>query len=74
MSYPAAVRLRAFPKLTAERAFRLGLGVTLEEAARRAAITLTRASLIERDPGSARPGELERLRKGVEAASREGGQ
>ena len=59
---------RSFPKLTKPRAYRLRRAVRLAEAARLAGLSSARASLVERNPEIARPGELERLRSGVDRA------
>jgi ribosomal protein L13E len=51
------------------RLARLGRGVALSEAARAAGLTLSRASIIERHPDLAKPGEIDRLLEGVERAA-----
>jgi hypothetical protein len=57
--------------LTAVRAHRLEHGITLFEAATRAGLTSFRVSVIERDPSTARPGELDVLRLAVDAIAAE---
>jgi hypothetical protein len=57
--------------LTDQRAYRLRVGVTLLAASFYARLSLARASTLERFPGLAKPGELERLRAGVDRAVRE---
>jgi hypothetical protein len=51
------------------RLARLEKGVALSEAARAAGLTLSRASIIERNPNLARDGEIARLLDGVERAA-----
>lgn len=51
------------------RSERLSRRVALAEAARAAGMSLNRASIIERQPDVAKPGELDRLRAGVERAA-----
>lgn len=66
-------RLREFPLLTEERAYRLRAGLTLQEVSIAAGLTLSRASLAERHPDRAKPGELAALRAAVDRlASRAG--
>lgn len=60
---------RRLPRLTKAREYRLRRGVVLTMAAVYAGIPPTRASLIERFPERARPGELERLRAAVDRAA-----
>jgi hypothetical protein len=57
--------------MTAAREYRLRRGVTLMRAAVWAGMSLFRASVIERFPERARPGETERLRAGVDRAATE---
>lgn len=59
-------RIGTLPPLTEARKFRLEHRVPLVSAALAAAIPSSRASIIERDPSVARPGELERLMAAVE--------
>ncbi len=66
-----ATRRRAFPELTELRAARLRRGLTLAAVAAQAGVSLTRASLIERDPSLARPGELDALRNTINAIATE---
>lgn len=61
---------RIFP-LTEQRAIRLRCCVALSDAARLSDLTLSRASLLERHPDRARPGELARLSEGVARAAAE---
>jgi len=60
---------RALPPLTPPREYRLRRGVPLVTAAVHADLPPSRASEIERFPERARPGELERLRMGVDSAA-----
>jgi hypothetical protein len=62
---------KKFPPMTGPREYRLRRGVTLAEAAVFSRLSMFRASVIERDPTVARPGELERLRRGVDRAAME---
>lgn len=62
------IERRRMVGLTKPREYRLRRGVTLAEAAVLCEMTLSRASVIERYPQQARPGEIEQLREGVEAA------
>jgi hypothetical protein len=64
---PNNPRSRLSP-LTEVRAYRLRFAVPLVQAAYHAGLSLSRASEIERFPDRARPGELKRLRGGVDAA------
>ena len=62
---------RRLPPLTPAREYRLRRGVPLVTAAVHADIPPSRASEIERFPDRAQPGELARLRKGVDFAARQ---
>lgn len=68
VTFPPVAR-RRMPPMTAPRAYRLGVRVTLVRASVFADMSLARASEIERHPERARPGELERLRDAVDAAA-----
>jgi hypothetical protein len=67
---PLSNRWRMAP-MTRQRAYRLRRGVPLIKASVCAELSLVRASDIERHPDRARPGELERLRAGVDMAVKE---
>lgn len=62
---------RGFYALTDIRIYRLQRCVRLTDAASRAGINAYRASLIERDPGSARAGEIEALHRAVDEIAAE---
>lgn len=64
-------RHRTIQPATRYRLYRLKRGVTLSEAARLAGFSLYVASVIERDPSRALPGQLERLREAVDRAAAE---
>jgi hypothetical protein len=66
-------RLREFALLTDERAYRLRAGLTLQEVSTAAGLTLFRASLAERRPDRAKPGELSALRAAVDRLASRGG-
>jgi hypothetical protein len=70
MRMSSAKTNRTFPRLTALRQHRLERGITLIRAAVAADLPLTRASLVERNPENARPGEVERLRAAVNSLAR----
>jgi RNase P/RNase MRP subunit p30 len=59
------VKRWSFPAITDLRAARLRYGLTLAATTLQAGMSLTRASLIERNLDAARPGELEALRAAV---------
>jgi hypothetical protein len=64
-------RFRRFYPTTPTREYRLRRGVTLASAALAAGLPANRASLIERFPERARPGELDLLRAAVDRAASE---
>jgi hypothetical protein len=66
LKYP---RRRFYPA-TPPREYRLRKGITLSTAARLAGLSSARASIVERFPSEARPGELEALRGGVDRAAK----
>lgn len=59
-------------RLTAVRAYRLQAGLTLAEVALRAGISTFRLSTIERDPSTARAGEIEAHRRAIDELSSQG--
>jgi hypothetical protein len=65
---PVAQVLPSMTPASKWRTYRLEKGVLLSVAAMLAGLSLARASEIERFPERARPGELERLQKGVDRA------
>lgn len=70
-------RTRKFSPASPVRIVRLQAGITLQDAASEAGLTLHRASTLERYPERARGGELDRLRKSIEtiaARRRTGGE
>ena len=70
VQFPPIPRRRMAP-MTPPREYRLRSCVPLVRAAVFADLSPARASLIERYPDRARPGELDRLRSGVDRATRE---
>lgn len=60
---------RQFPPATPLRLERLRRGLRLADIARRAGVSLTRASEIERDPAAAKPAEIDALRRATEKLS-----
>jgi hypothetical protein len=67
----APTRARLSPA-TPLRLDRLKVGIPLYDLAREAGLSLSRASLAERFPENARPGEIERLRAALERVARTG--
>jgi hypothetical protein len=68
MAQEMTVMVKSLPKLTEARRYRLERGIPLMAAAMFSGMSLSRASLIERQPGLAKPGEIRRLRDGVDQA------
>lgn len=56
---------RQFFPMTALREMRLRAGLVLSEVARAAEMSLTRASILEREPSLSHPGELEALERAI---------
>lgn len=67
---PVPPRRRVFPPSEA-RIKRERLGVALSDAASKAGISMNRASVIERNPEEAKPGELEQLERAAAKVARE---
>jgi hypothetical protein len=61
---PMRKRRQFFP-MTPLREMRFRAGLVLSEVARTAEMSLTRASILERDPGLAHPGEVEALERAI---------
>lgn len=65
-THPEIGRRRVVYPQTPARLYRLERNVRLIEAAVAAGLSIARASIIERDPSLARPGELDDLRRAVD--------
>ena len=68
-----AARVPRVPVASPLRLARLSKGIALSEAARMGGLSLSRASILEREPSLAKEGELDRLRVGVERAAEAAG-
>jgi transcriptional regulator with XRE-family HTH domain len=58
--------MRSIPQLTKLRAARLSRGLRLEDVAKEAGVSRTRASYVERDPSLANEAELDKLLGAIE--------